>query len=180
MTIFPDTWNTAYEAIPADNEDINLGASRIRDFKTNIRERVQVNHSFNGDANDGLHTVIELIPQSAPTPVNPGTDSLLYCQAIAGNNELLYMDSASRIVQLTQNGNNYSNNLVAQGTSTFNGAATFPGSILGVGSASDFELTTDGSGNRYVQFATNAYIEYNVGAGQVQIWVGGTMVAHFP
>ena len=38
MTTFTSTWNTAYEAVPADSEDANLGASRIRDFKVAFSE----------------------------------------------------------------------------------------------------------------------------------------------
>jgi hypothetical protein len=65
---FTDTWNSTYEGVPADNRLLNLGAGDIRDFKVNIRQRVQVNHSFNGDANDGKHTIVELLDQSVPPP----------------------------------------------------------------------------------------------------------------
>lgn len=100
---FLDTWNGAYEGIPADNENTNLGANRIRDFKVNIRERVQVNHSFAGDANDGKHTAINLMAQSG-NPSVAGTDGFLFTKPVGGVTELFWMDSAGEVLQLTSLG----------------------------------------------------------------------------
>jgi cytoskeletal protein CcmA (bactofilin family) len=98
---FTHSWSPT---VPADSEDIDLGAGRIRDFKLDIRERVAVDHSFAGDANDGLHLHVELIPQGgAPGPVN-GTDGVVYTQVIAGVTELFYRDSAGNVLQFTSSG----------------------------------------------------------------------------
>lgn len=98
---FSFTWDVT---IPADAEDINLGANRIRAFKSAIQERVAVNHSFAGDANDGLHLHSEYVPRgSAPTPVN-ATDGVVYVAVVSGVAELFYKDTAGHTLQLTKNG----------------------------------------------------------------------------
>lgn len=55
MTSFTRTWDAAYEALPANSQDARLGASRIREIKEDIRERMDVGHTWNGDANDGQY-----------------------------------------------------------------------------------------------------------------------------
>lgn len=106
MTSFLDTWNGAYEGLPADNEDINQGASRIRDFKVNIRERVAVDHSFAGDANDGKHTQSSYRVQTVDPPADAGepSDGFVYTKAVGGNTELFYKDSSGSVIQLTSSG----------------------------------------------------------------------------
>lgn len=98
---FTHSWSPT---VPADAEDINLGAGRIRDFKLDIKERVAIDHSFADDANDGLHLHSEYLPFSgAPTLVN-ATDGAVYTNAVAGVTELMYLDSAGHILQLTKAG----------------------------------------------------------------------------
>lgn len=100
---FSDTWGTAYEGVPADNENINLGANRIRDFKVNTRQRIQQDHSFNGDGNDGKHTRLQLVVQTTDPGLDP-TDGSVYCKVVGGNTELFYEDSSARVTQLTNVG----------------------------------------------------------------------------
>lgn len=52
---FTRTWDATYETQPADSEGAKLGASRIRELKSDISERMAVEHSWAGDANDGKH-----------------------------------------------------------------------------------------------------------------------------
>ena len=64
MTTFTATWNAAFEALPPDvGEAINLGPSRIRAHKLGVRERLVVDHSWAGDADDGAHKKATLIEQ---------------------------------------------------------------------------------------------------------------------
>lgn len=103
MTVFTSTWNPAYEGTPADNENISNGASRIRNFKENIRERVEVNHSFEGDANDGKHTTVNLMIQ-AGNPAVDSTDGFIFTKTVLGHTELFWMDDLGNVLQLTSAG----------------------------------------------------------------------------
>lgn len=51
---FTDTWNSAFESVPADTEAVSQGAERIRDLKVAISERMSVAHFWDGDSNDGV------------------------------------------------------------------------------------------------------------------------------
>ena len=100
---FLDPWNTAYEGEPADSENINLGAGRIRDFKVNVRERLNVDHSFGDTADNGEHLKVTLI-QAAADPGLSGSDACLYTKSVAGNSELFYKDNGGNVIQLTAAG----------------------------------------------------------------------------
>lgn len=102
MTSFIDTWNAAYEGIPSDNEATDEGAMRIRNLKVDIRQRLAVDHSWAGDANDGKHNQVTLRITVDPT-LDP-TDGALYIKSVAGNGELFYKDSSGNVLQLTAAG----------------------------------------------------------------------------
>lgn len=104
MTAFDRTWDAAYDATPDDDEDITLGASRVRNLKVDIQQRVGVDHSFDGDFEDGKHNKVTLRPQ-AISPSKDVGDGALYAQSISGNTELLYADSSGHVVQFTSGGN---------------------------------------------------------------------------
>ena len=57
MTSFTRTWNASYESTPADSEGASEGAERIRDLKTDLRERDDVEHymSVTDGAEQGTH-----------------------------------------------------------------------------------------------------------------------------
>ena len=145
---FTVTWNAAFEAIPADSEDINLGASRIRTFKEAVQERVAIGHSFAGDNNDGLHLHVEFVPQGSVTPVN-ATDGVLYAALVSGVVELMYKDTAGNTVQLTSGGALRLSSIIVGGiTNTFRAPAASPGIVeieVDAGQASGYQLST-GSG----------------------------------
>lgn len=63
--VFSSTWNTAYEGLPPDSEQRSQGASRIRDFKRDVRERAEVDHSWAGDDDDGKHKQTSLVDLAA-------------------------------------------------------------------------------------------------------------------
>ena len=103
MTTFTDTWNAAFKATPAEDEDARLGAMRIRELKRALDERLVVDHSTAGTAEDGAHKKVTLLEQAT----NPGTvanTGYLYTKDVAGVTELFWYDSAGAIVQLTSAG----------------------------------------------------------------------------
>lgn len=103
MTSFTRTWDAAYEAIPAESEDARLGATRIRNLKTDIQERLEVDHSHAGDANDGAHKKVTMLEQAA-NPATVANTGYTYSKDVGGVTELFYMDSAGTVTQLTSAG----------------------------------------------------------------------------
>lgn len=106
MTVFTDTWNSAYEGLPADNEGINQGAARMRSLKVAVHQRLAVDHSWSGDAEDGKHVQSTYRVAALDPAADPGepTDGFVYTKAVGGNTELFYKDSAGNVLQLTSAG----------------------------------------------------------------------------
>ena len=102
-TTFSVSWSSSWEGTPGDNENINLGANRIREFKVAVHQRLAVDHSWAGDGNDGKHTKVQLQLSAADPPLD-ATDACLYTKQINGNSELFYEDSAARVLQLSSAG----------------------------------------------------------------------------
>lgn len=103
MTSFTRTWDTAYEAQPADTEQASGGGDQIRDLKTDTRERMEVDHSFDGDTNDGAHKKVTLLEQ-ASNPTSAANTGFLFTKDVSGVTEVFYMDSAGTVKQLTSSG----------------------------------------------------------------------------
>ena len=116
MTTFTSTWNTAYEAVPADSEDANLGASRIRDFKVAFSERFEIDHSLAGDTDDGYHKQITFVDPLGAKPTQADDQSYLYSKDVSGTSELFFEDEAGNEVQLTSGGAIPIASIVALGT----------------------------------------------------------------
>lgn len=104
MTIFTRTWDAAYEAIPADSDLASEGANRIRDFKTDVQERGEVDHSWAGDADDGEHKKITFAAPLASDPANVANKAFLYTKDVSAKVELFWRDEDGDIVQLTAGG----------------------------------------------------------------------------
>lgn len=107
MSKFTDIWDATYEGIPLNSEQESLGAGRIRSIKTDIRVRMQQDHSWAGDDNDGYHNSVTLLGQASapnPSPANGGPAGSLVCLSVNGNLELYFKDSSGRLVQLTAAG----------------------------------------------------------------------------
>ena len=100
---FTRNWDAAYMALPEDSDDAREGAARIRNLKTDIQERVAVDHSWTGDTNDGAHKKVSLLEQSAD-PTTATNTGFLYSKDIAGVTELFYKDSGGDVIQLTTGG----------------------------------------------------------------------------
>jgi hypothetical protein len=105
MTSFTRNWDGNYKTIPADTEDIALGALRIRQLKVELEERLQVDHSLAGDAEDGTHNKVSLNKLVAdPTPV--ANRGFVYTKDVgSGTIELFYEDALGNITRITHAGN---------------------------------------------------------------------------
>lgn len=105
MTVFIFTWNNTFLTTPADTEDESLGAQRIRDTRNAVGERLKVDHSLAGDANDGKHLKITFPATATAAPIGlDAGNGRLFASGAAGNTELFYQDSSGRILQLTASG----------------------------------------------------------------------------
>lgn len=104
------TWNPAYEALPADANNVSEGATKIRNFKVDIRERMEKDHYFdaNGtDADHGEHKWVTLRRQ-ANAPANTANKGFVYTKASNGVSELFYKSDANIETQITAAGGVYS------------------------------------------------------------------------
>lgn len=105
MTAFTYTWNATFLAQPADTDDEAQGAQRIRDTKAAVGERLAVDHSLAGDANDGKHDWATLRNAGQTTPFTlDATDGRVFAAAAGGNTELFYQDSSGNVIQITKTG----------------------------------------------------------------------------
>jgi hypothetical protein len=143
---FDDIWNPTYEGLPADNENIALGAGRIRDLKVNVRERAGIDHSWGDTADNGQHNKVTFNQAGAdPTPVS--LTGFLYTKNVAGATELFWEDAASNILQLTAAGKPAVGEF-ASGTSIVFGGTAPPTGWTQVTTNTDavLRLVNDGSG----------------------------------
>jgi len=103
---YTETWNAAFEASPANSDAASQGAGKIRNLKTDIRERVAKDHYMDvagTDADHGEHVKCTLRATSDPTAV--AAKGFLYTKdAGAGAIELYYRDAAGNITKITAAG----------------------------------------------------------------------------
>lgn len=179
---FTDTWNAAFEATPADSENINLGASRIRSLKVAVRERLEVDHVWEDGDNDGRHNKLTMPPQvAAPTTASP--NGFLYAQTISLNTELLFKDSTGNIVQLTQAGSIFPFALgdfsVGQDLAVAQ-AATFGGTVsFATATVSNFAIFASGT-SCVIQFEGTSHFIYDQSTNVLQLWVAGVLQQQWP
>lgn len=131
MTTFTRAWTDAYIAIPDDNEDALHGASRIREVKNDIRERMLVDHEWAGDENDGKHRTLHMRPLVADPTTLPAHGQL-YVKMQGANIELYYKDDKGNVFPITSAGGGIANIIL-------------PGTILAFGNA------VDADGTSYIQ-----------------------------
>ncbi len=61
-------WSTAYEAIPAGSDAIREGDDRIRELKSDVRERMTVEHAWKEDQTfDGMHAFAQNLAKTTAT-----------------------------------------------------------------------------------------------------------------
>ena len=102
---YTNTWNAAFEALPADSDSISAGADRIRDLKNAIRERMEKDHYFDEtgtDADHGEHIKVTLRVGAAPTKA--ADKGMLYAKDMLTKAELFYRDEDGDEVQITDGG----------------------------------------------------------------------------
>lgn len=104
MTTFTDTWNSGFEAIPADSENASQGANRIRDHKKAVRERLEVDHSWDGDEDDGEHKKVTFTAPLGSDPTNAEDKGHLYTKDVDDKAELFWQDEDGNAIQLTSGG----------------------------------------------------------------------------
>lgn len=101
---FVRTWNASYESIPGDTDPAKEGALRIRHLKIDIRERLDVDHSWAGDEHDGKHNKVTL-PEHTGDPTFIAETGILYTKDTDDNDvELFYVDGVGNVTQLTDVG----------------------------------------------------------------------------
>lgn len=136
------------EATPAGSDQIALGDNRIREYKTQNREILEVDHTYpsSGQSNDaGTHKKCSFIEQ-ADLGTGAVGKTLLGSQTVSGKGELVYSDEDDNDIQLTSGGkvnlNQVSLASVAGimsliypvGSYYFNDSvSTNPGTLLGIG-----------------------------------------------
>lgn len=102
---YTDTWNSAFEAVPAATDLVSSGDENIRAFKVAIRERIAKDHymSISGtDADHGEHVKVTLRTGSAPTAV--ADKGILYGKDVSSKIQLFFMDEDGNETQLTSAG----------------------------------------------------------------------------
>jgi len=97
------TWNAAYEATPPNTQNASQGAQRIRELKTDIEERLTMDHVMDETDDDGYHVQVTLEEQGA-APGNLTNKGRLYTLDVSGLTELHYIDAAGTAFQITKNG----------------------------------------------------------------------------
>lgn len=120
MTVFTNTWDNAS---PADTDQAKLYASKLRDFKVDVQERLAVDHKMDLDAEDGTHIRVSLDPQGSDPTAEAADHGQLYAKVTAAADttnitELYYDDSVSAPYQLTYNGSLHNGHLNGAGLPT--------------------------------------------------------------
>lgn len=152
MTSFTRTWNAAYEAQPADTENISLGAGRIRNLKSDIQERLEVDHFHAGDTQDGEHKKLTL-GEPISTPSNVANKGFLYGKDVGGKIELHYLDEDGNEVSITSGGVLNSVSPITTRGDIIRGDSSGDAERLAKGAANTF-LSSNGTDVAYVAAAT--------------------------
>jgi hypothetical protein len=101
-----DTWNAAFEALPADVDNISEGAERIRDTKLAVRERLSKDHYIEiagTDADHGEHNKVTLRVQTSK-PTAEANKGYVYSKDVSAKAELHYEDEDGNEIQITTGG----------------------------------------------------------------------------
>jgi len=94
------------EDSPAGSDNINQGDNRIREYKTQNREILEVEHDYPTSGNSataGQHKQVTLQEQ-ADLGTGAADATILGSQTIAGKGELVYTDEDDNDIQLTKSG----------------------------------------------------------------------------
>ena len=124
MTVFTDTWNSAFEAAPADTDNVSSGDDAIRTTRLAVREHLDVDHYMDiagTTADHGEHRKVTLRVGSAPS--NVADKGFLYAKDYNSKAELHYLDEDNNEIQITLAG---AINVIPSGTKMLIYADTAP------------------------------------------------------
>lgn len=94
------------ESSPAGSDQINQGDNRIREYKVQNREILEIDHvypSSGQDATAGMHKKVSLIEQ-ADLGTGATGKPILGAQTVSGKPELVFTDEDDNDIQLTTSG----------------------------------------------------------------------------
>ena len=105
-------WNAAYESSPADGDNVSEGAERIRNLKTDIRERLAKDHFMDPagtDADHGEHARVTFHAALAEDPATVAEKGFLYTKDVLNAEEelkaeLFWKDEDGHALQITSGG----------------------------------------------------------------------------
>jgi len=163
-------WNAAFAALPADAEDLDLGAEKIRLFKATLQERMDADHYLalaGVQADHGQHRQITFqAPIATPTAV--ADKGFVYMKDVGGKGELHYLDEDDQEVQLTSAGKIITTSLQFP-LSQYDTIWIPAGAFLG--------RTTNGAGYGSNEYATNDIMaEFLTFDGATQQYAGVNLV----
>lgn len=167
---FSTVWD---ETKPAGSRDLNLGDDDIREFKKQLRERLEVDHYFleteAADTKIGYHSKATFLEQAAD-PTSLANALIMYAKLSGSYSELFVQHENAGIVQLTSLGKLLASSLTiaseAQGDILYRGASGWV--RLGAGTAG-YVLSSGGAGADPSWIApTAAEIE----SGMIILWSG--------
>ena len=103
---FTRDWDNAYETSPSDGQNISQGATRIRELKVDVRERINVDHLMPGTttAEGGMHRQVTFVDPLGAKPTQANDQTYLYTKDASGTSELFWEDEAGNELQLTTAG----------------------------------------------------------------------------
>ena len=96
-------WDASYEALPADLDDANTLGLRQRNTRTDVRERMEVDHDWDDVTHAGKHNQVTLQEQGAK-PTASAAEGYVYTKDVSALTELFYEDDAGTEVQITNSG----------------------------------------------------------------------------
>lgn len=127
MAVFTRTWDATYMANPADSQSASQGAARIREVRIDVKERLEVDHSWAGDVDDGLHKRLTLVDPLAAKPTQVNDEVYVYSKDVSGTAELFFEDEAGNEVQLSNAGSFFPVGAIYISTSSANPSSFFGG-----------------------------------------------------
>lgn len=136
------------ETTPAGSENLNQGDNRIKEFKTQMREILEVDHevSSSGQGDDwGKHNKVSLLEQA-----NLGTGAtgkpILGAQTVNSKAELVFTDEDDNDVVLTRDGKVAIDSVFRSGDLLFTSSSTVPTNFTDVSSTYDNKFIRISSG----------------------------------
>ena len=101
------TWDSSFETIPANSDNISAGAGVIRTLKSAVRERLARDHymDLGGEGGDhGEHTQVTFHEPLASNPSTGEDKGVLYTLDVEDKAELHWKDEDGNVLPLTAQG----------------------------------------------------------------------------